>query len=96
MLDTSSPEEPKLIKVLGLGRDSGPHNIVLTKDEKRLVITDHFSNEDTFGKTYSGGDYKVRVVKVTQGNLVLDKRFKLNFSKAFPGGTVRPNGVAMK
>lgn len=41
MLDTSDPEKPSLLKVLDLGKDSGPHYIALSKDEKRLVITDY-------------------------------------------------------
>lgn len=42
MLDTSNPESLKVLKVLDLGANSGSHYIALTKDEKRLVISDYF------------------------------------------------------
>ena len=38
-----------MLKVLELGPNSGPHYIALTPDEKRLVISDYFLNEDEFG-----------------------------------------------
>lgn len=31
----------------------GPHYIALTDDEKRLVISDYFLNEDNFGKVHA-------------------------------------------
>lgn len=96
MFDTSDPEKPKILKVLDLGKDSGPHYIALTKDEKRLVITDYFLNEDDAGKVHAEGDHKVHVAKVTGSDLVLDPKFNLDFNTAFPSGPARPHGVAMK
>jgi len=96
MLDISEPEEPKLLKVLDLGKDSGPHYIALTRDEKRLVITDYFLNEDEAGKVHAEGDHKVHVAKVKERDLVLDPRFQLDFNSAFPTGPARPHGVAFK
>jgi len=96
MFDTSNPEKPKVLKVLDLGKDSGPHYIALTADEKRLVITDYFLNEDDAGKVHAEGDHKVHVAKVTGNDLVLDAKFNLDFNSAFPTGPARPHGVAMK
>ena len=96
MLDTSDPERPLLLKVLDLGEGSGPHYIALTRDEKRLVITDYFLNEDEAGKVHAEGDHKVHVARVTERGLVLDHRFKLDFDTAFPTGPARPHGVAFK
>jgi hypothetical protein len=96
MLDTSDPEKPTLLKVLDLGKDSGPHYIALTRDEKRLVITDYFLNEDEAGKVHAEGDHKVHVARVTESSLVLDHRFQLDFDTAFATGPARPHGVAMK
>ena len=96
MLDTSDPERPVLLKVLDLGEGSGPHYIALTRDEKRLVITDYFLNEDEAGKVHAEGDHKVHVARVTERGLVLDHRFKLDFDTAFPTGPARPHGVAFK
>jgi selenium-binding protein 1 len=96
MLDTSDPERPTLLKALDLGKDSGPHYIALTRDEKRLVITDYFLNEDELGKVHAEGDHKVHVAKVTERGLVLDPRFALDFDTAFATGPARPHGVAFK
>jgi len=40
MFDTADPAKPRLLKALDLGKDSGPHYIALSKDGRRLVITD--------------------------------------------------------
>ena len=47
MLDTSQPAHPRLVRVLDLGAGSGPHYLRLTEDERRLVISDYFLNEDS-------------------------------------------------
>src|SRR4029078_7688884 len=96
MLDTSDPERPVLLKGLDLGEGSGAHYIALTRDEKRLVITDYFLNEDEAGKVHAEGDHKVHVLKVTRGDLVLDERFSLDFNSALPTSPVRPQGLAFK
>jgi len=66
MFDTSNPEKPRLIKALDLGQNSGPHYIALTQEEKRLVITDYFLNEDNFGKVHAERDHKIHLAKVTK------------------------------
>ena len=43
------PERPTLITALDMGSGSDPRDIALTKDQRRLVITDYFLNEDNFG-----------------------------------------------
>jgi len=96
MFDISNPERPRLIKALDLGPNSGPHYIALTEDERRLVISDYFLNEDNFGKVHAEGDHKVHVARVTEDDLVLDSRFKLDFNTAFSSGPARPHGIAMR
>src|SRR6267378_2058554 len=96
MFDISNPEQPRLLKALDLGEGSGPHYIALTKDEKRLVISDYVLNEDNFGKVHAEGDHKIHVAKVTTTDLVLDPSFDLNFNTAFPSGPARPHGIAIK
>ena len=96
MFDTSNPQQPKVLDVLDLGANSGPHYIALTSDEKRLVISDYFLNEDDAGKVHAEGDHLVHVAKVTNRNLVLDRRFQLNFNTAFSTGPARPHGMAFK
>jgi len=96
MFDTSNPNDPKVLKVLNLGATSGPHYIALTEDEKRLVITDYFLNEDDFGKVHAEGDHKVHVARVTPNDLVIDTSFNLDFNTAFGTGPARPHGVAFK
>lgn len=96
MLDTTKPSQPRLVKVLDLGEKSGPHYIALTKDEKRLVISDYFLNEDEFGKVHAEGDHKIHVARVTRNDLELDTRFQLDLNKAVGTGPARPHGVAFK
>ena len=96
MFDTSEPAQPKVLRVLDLGPESGPHFLQLTADQQRLVITDYFLNEDSFGKVHSEGDHLVHVARVKRDNLELDPRFRLNFNSAFPTGPARPHGVAFK
>ena len=96
MFDTSNPRRPRVLKVLDLGANSGPHYIALTEDEKRLVISDYFLNEDEAGKVHAEGDHLIHVAKVRDRDLVLDPRFQLNFNTAFATGPARPHGVAFK
>lgn len=96
MFDISDPNQPRLLKALDLGQGYGPHYIALTEDEKRLVISDYFLNEDNFGKVHAEGDHKIHVAKVTKDDLILDPKFNLDFNSAFPTGPARPHGVAIK
>ncbi len=96
MFDTSDPEEPRLLKALDLGANSGPHYIRLSRNERRLVVTDYFLNEDSFGKVHAEGDHQVHVAKVMPNDLVLDERFNLDFNTAFATGPARPHGVEFK
>ena len=96
MFDISNPDQPRLMKALDLGQNSGPHYIALTDDEKRLVISDYFLNEDNFGKVHAEGDHKIHVARVMKNDLVLDPSFNLDFNTAFPSGPARPHGIAIK
>lgn len=96
MFDISNPDEPRLLNVLDLGQNSGPHYIKLTPDEKRLVVSDYFLNEDSFGKVHAEGDHKIHVARITGNDLALDSHFQLDFNTAFAAGPARPHGIAIK
>jgi hypothetical protein len=96
MLDTSNPFEPRQVSVVSLGQEAGPHNLVLSEDDSRLVVTDYFLNEDDAGLIHYEGDHKVHVLKVSHNKLVDDPRFQLDFNTAFKTGPARPHGIAMK
>lgn len=96
MFDTSNPMKPKVLSILDLGADSGPHYLALTEDETRLVISDYFLNEDDAGKVHAEGDHIIHVARVTNKELVLDSRFQLDFNTAFATGPARPHGMAFK
>ncbi len=96
MLDVSDPEHPVQTGIVNFGMDAGPHMIALTDDDKRLVVSDYFLNEDDFGKVHFEGDHHVRVVNVFKKRLELDRRFDVDFNTAFTTGPARPHGVAMK
>jgi hypothetical protein len=96
MLDVSNRFDPKQISVVNFGANAGPHNIVLSENDRRLVVTDYFLNEDAAGIIHLEGDHKVHVLKVTHDGLTEDKRFNLDFNTAFKTGPARPHGIAMK
>ncbi len=96
MLDVSDRAHPVQNGIVDLGIDAGPHDIALTDDDKRLVVTDYFLNEDDFGKIHFEGDHKVHVIKVFRDRLELDPRFELDFDTEFPTGPARPHGIEMK
>jgi len=96
MLDVSDPEHPVQSSIVNLGVDAGPHMVALTDDDKRLVVSDYFLNEDDFGKVHFEGDHHVRVINVSSHRLALDRRFDVDFNTAFATGPARPHGVAMK
>ena len=96
MLDTTDRFKLKQVSVVSFGQNAGPHNLVLSSDDNRLVVTDYFLNEDAEGIIHFEGDHKVHVLKVTHDTLTEDKRFKLDFNTAFSTGPARPHGIAMK
>ncbi len=94
MLDISNPNYPFVLDVVNLGPGSQPHIAGLTEDDKRLVVTDYFLNEDDFGKLHYEGDHKVHVLQVQRARLEIDYRFNLDFNTAM--ATSRPHGIAIK
>jgi selenium-binding protein 1 len=98
MLDATDRNHLKPVPgaIVSFGVNAGPHNIVLTDDDARLVVSDYFLNEDDQGVVHLEGDHKVRVLKVTHNSLTEDTRFQLDFNTAFPTGPARPHGLAMK
>ena len=97
MLDVSNPTKFKQLSVVSFGENSGPHSIHLTHDDKRLVVTDYFLNEDDFGKVALEGDHKLHVLSVGKKGLSVDAAFKVvDFNTAFSTGPARPHGIGMK
>jgi selenium-binding protein 1 len=95
MLDISNPNAFSQLSIVNLGVGAGPHDIDLTEDDSRLVVTDYFLDEDDFGRIHFDGDRRVHVIRVTHDGLELDPRFDLNFNTAFEH-PARPHGIAMK
>lgn len=92
LFDIHKPKNPKLLSVVDLGQGSGPHYLELDDDEKRLVVTDYFLDENyghdrsTDSPIANGivtieGDHKVHVLNIEDDKLVLDSKFNLDFSK---------------
>ena len=95
MLDISNPGTFTQKAIVDLGLGAGPHDIALSEDDSRLVVTDYFLEQDDFGKIHFEGDHKVHVINVTRDTLTLDTRFALDFNTAFEY-PARPHGIAMK
>ncbi len=96
LLDTTDRANLKQLSVVSFGANAGPHNLVLSGDDARLVVTDYFLNEDDAGIIHYEGDHKVHVLRVTHDTLSEDQRFNLDFNTAFATGPARPHGIAMK
>jgi selenium-binding protein 1 len=96
MLDTTDRANLKQLSVVSFGQNAGPHNIMLSSDDRRLVVSDYFLNEDDAGIIHFEGDHKIHILKVTRSTLREDERFKLDFNTAFASGPARPHGIAMK
>lgn len=58
MLDISNRNAFVQQAIVDLGVGAGPHDIDLTEDDSRLVVTDYFLNEDAFGKIHFEGDLR--------------------------------------
>ena len=96
MLDITNPNQFTQVSVVSFGLDAGPHSIHLTHDDRRLVVTDYFLNEDDFGKIHFEGDHKVRVLDVSDAGLTIDPQFHVvDFNTAFATGPARPHGIGM-
>ena len=97
MLDITNPKKFKQVSVVNFGKDTGPHSVHLTHDDKRLVVTDYFLNEDGFGKVHMEGDHKVHVLDVKEQSIAVDPAFHVvDFNTAFATGPARPHGIGMK
>lgn len=97
MLDITNPNHFTQVSVVSFGLDAGPHSIHLTHDDRRLIVTDYFLNEDDFGKIHFEGDHKVRVLDVSDDGLTIAPNFQVvDFNTAFATGPARPHGIAMK
>lgn len=96
LLDITDRRHARVLSSVDLGPGSAPHDLLLTHDNKRVVVTDYFLNEDDFGKVHFDGDHKVHVLKLEDDQLELDTRFQLDFNTAFPGLRARPHGLDAK
>jgi hypothetical protein len=65
MLDTTDRFKLKQVSAVSFGANAGPHNLVLSSDDNRLVVTDYFLNEDAAGIIHFEGDHKVHVLRGT-------------------------------
>lgn len=96
MLDVSDPEHPVQSGIANLGVGAGPHDIGLTEDDRRLIVTDSFLSEDDFAKIHFEGDHRVNVIRVYRDKLKLDERFQLDLDTACATGPARPHGMESK
>ncbi|WP_020180465.1 selenium-binding protein SBP56-related protein [Methylopila sp. M107] len=91
------PEHPKVINVVDLGQNSGPHYIIFSPTEDRLIVSDYFLVQDLFpsGVVQVEGDHKVHVLDIVKDRLVKDPKFKLDFSRDVASGPARPHGLGV-
>jgi hypothetical protein len=97
MFDIERPHRPRLMSVVNLGAASGPHYLRLTRDERRLVVSDYFLVEDLLpgGIVNVEGDHKIHVIDVHGDRLELDRDFDVDFDRDISTGPARPHGVVV-
>ena len=97
MFDITRPEHPTVLSVVDLGPGSGPHYLRLTRDERRLVVSDYFLVEDLVpgGVVHAEGDHKIHVINVGRNHMTLDSRFDLDFNRDIRTGPARPHGMVV-
>jgi len=97
MFNIARPEHPRVLSVVDLSPGSGPHYLRLTRNERRLVVSDYFLVEDLFpgGVVHAEGDHKIHVLTVHHNRLKLDARFDLDFNRDISTGPARPHGLAL-
>jgi len=93
LLDATDRANLTLLSVVSFGKETGPHNLALSSDDARLVVSDYFLDG---GLLHFEGDHKIHVINVTHDSLSEDTGFNLDFNTAFATGPARPNGIAMK
>jgi hypothetical protein len=93
----SEPEHPRVLDVVDLGPGSGPHYLRLSRDERRLVISDYFLVEDLppGGVVDAEGDHKIHVIKLYGNHMTLDPHFDLDFNRDIGTGPARPHGMVI-
>lgn len=91
----SEPEHPRVLDIVDLGPGSGPHYLRLSRDEKRLVISDYFLVQDLApgGVVNAEGDHKIHVIKIYGNHMTLDPDFDLDFNRDIGTGPARPHGM---
>ena len=94
MLDITNPKQFKQVSVVSFGKDTGPHSVHLTHDDKRLVVTNYFLNQAGFGKVQLEGDHKVHVLDVREKSLTVDPAFRVIDSTPRSRPDRRPPGSA--
>ncbi|HEV8715089.1 MAG TPA: hypothetical protein VGX03_19945 [Candidatus Binatia bacterium] len=97
MFNVARPEHPRVLSVADLGPGSGPHYLRLTRNERRLVVSDYFLVEDLFpgGVVQAEGDHKIHVFDIHRNRLELDASFDLDFNRDISTGPARPHGFAL-
>ena len=94
MFDVTDPHHPRLLDNLKLPPGADPHMAMLANN-KQLIVSDYFLNEDGFGKVHLDGDHYVRVLDIGQTRLTEDPRFQINFNTLIPGVRLRPHGLGV-
>jgi hypothetical protein len=91
------PTHPVVIDAIDLGQNSGPHYVIFSPTEDRLIVSDYFLVQDLFpsGVVRVEGDHKIHVLDIVDDHLVKDPSFDLDFNRDVATGPARPHGIGV-
>ena len=96
-LNIEDPAAPTIIDAIDLGPNSGPHYVIFSPQEDRVIVADYFLVQDLFpsGVVKVDGDHKIHTFNVVNDHLVKDATFDLDFNRDIATGPARPHGIAV-
>ncbi|WP_394827884.1 hypothetical protein [Pendulispora albinea] len=96
-LNIEDRAHPSILSVVELGQNSGPHYVVFSPNEDRVVVADYFLVQDLFpsGIVKVDGDHKIHTFNIVNDALVKDSSFDLDFNRDVATGPARPHGIAI-
>jgi len=85
LLDISDPLNPVVLDGINFGLKSGLHSLDLSSDEKYIMVSGYFIDEDNLGYLHFDGDRMVHIVQIEDTQLIqTDFNVDMNVAGDYP------------